>query len=83
MFAIILALSFLAYSSMLPIFRQHTLLDLLTTASFGIAIGALWEITEWSASKILTTDMIGSIDDTVIDLIRDTLDSGLAAIINL
>ena len=67
---------------MLPIFRQHTLLYLLTIASFGIAIGALWEITEWSAGKILATNVIGSIDDTVIDLIMDTLGSGLAAIIS-
>lgn len=83
MFAITLALSFLAYGSMLPIFRQHTLLYLLTIASFGIAIGGLWEITEWSAGKILATEVIGSVDDTVIDLIMDTLGSGLAAITSL
>ncbi|MBW4518691.1 MAG: hypothetical protein KME16_03025 [Scytolyngbya sp. HA4215-MV1] len=83
MFTITLALSFLVYSSMLPIFRQHTLLYLLTIASFGVAIGALWEITEWSAGKILVTDVIGSVDDTVIDLMMDTLGSVLAAIISL
>jgi len=66
MFAITLALSFRAYSSMLPIFRQHTLLYLVTVTSFGIAIGALWEITEWSAGKILATDVIGNVDDTII-----------------
>lgn len=82
-FAITLALSFLAYGSMLPIFRQHTLLYILTIASFGIAIGGLWEITEWSAGKVLATDVIGSVDDTVIDLIMDTLGSGLAAITSL
>ena len=82
MFSITLALSFLVYSPMLPIFRQHTLLYLLTIISFGIAIGALWEITEWSAGKILPTNVIGSVDDTVIDLIMDTLGSGLAAIIS-
>ncbi len=83
MFAITLALSFLAYGSMLSIFRQHTLLYLLTITSFGIAIGAVWEITEWSAGKILSTEVIGSVDDTVIDLIMDTLGSGLAAITSL
>ena len=46
MFAITLALSFLVYSPMLPIFRQHKILYLLTIASFGIAIGALWKIAE-------------------------------------
>ena len=83
MFAITLALSFLAYGSMLSLFRQHTLLYLLTIASFGIAIGALWEITEWSAGKILSTEVIGSVDDTVIDLIMDALGSGLASITSL
>jgi hypothetical protein len=83
MFAITLALSFLAYGSMLSVFRQHTLLYLVTIASFGIAIGALWEITEWSAGKILSTEVIGSVDDTVIDLIMDALGSGLAAITSL
>jgi hypothetical protein len=65
------------------IFRQHTLLYLLTITSFGVAIGALWEIAEWSAGKILATDVISSVDDTVIDLIMDTLGAGLAAIISL
>lgn len=83
MFAITLALSFLVYGPMLPIFRQHTLLYLVTITSFGIAVGALWEIAEWLAGKILVTDVIGSVDDTVTDMIMDTLGSGLAAIISL
>ncbi|BAZ40458.1 hypothetical protein NIES4101_64190 [Calothrix sp. NIES-4101] len=82
-FAITLALSFLVYSSMLNIFRNHTLLYLLTITSFGIAIGALWEVTEWSAGKILNTQVIESLDDTIIDLIMDSLGSGLAALISL
>ncbi len=83
MFAITLALSFLVYGSMLPVFRQHTLLYLLTITSFGMAIGVLWEITEWSAGKILGTEVIGSVDDTVIDLIMDTFGSALAALTSL
>jgi hypothetical protein len=82
-FAITLALSFLVYSSMLNIFRNHTLLYLVTIASFGIAIGALWEVTEWSAGKILSTKVIESFDDTIIDLVMDTLGAGLAALISL
>ncbi|XHX78839.1 MAG: hypothetical protein RBJ76_02580 [Stenomitos frigidus ULC029] len=83
MFAITLALSFLVYGPMLPIFRQHTLLYLVTITSFGVAIGALWEIAEWLAGKILATAVIGSVDDTVTDMIMDTLGSGLAALISL
>ncbi|BAY23872.1 hypothetical protein NIES2100_36650 [Calothrix sp. NIES-2100] len=81
-FAITLALSFLVYGSMLNIFRNHTLLYLVTITSFGIAIGALWEVTEWSAGKILNTQVIESLDDTIIDLIMDSLGAGLAALIS-
>ncbi|MBW4449700.1 MAG: hypothetical protein KME38_23395 [Spirirestis rafaelensis WJT71-NPBG6] len=82
-FAITLALSFLVYSSMLNVFRNHTLLYLVTITSFGIAIGALWEVTEWSAGKILNTEVIESLDDTIIDLVMDSLGAGLAALISL
>ncbi|MCC5604582.1 hypothetical protein [Nostoc favosum] len=82
-YAITLALSFLVYGSMLNIFRNHTLLYLVTITSFGIAIGALWEVTEWSAGKILSTKVIESLDDTIIDLVMDTLGAGLAALISL
>lgn len=82
-FAITLALSFLVYHSMLTIFRQQKLLYLLTIASFGIAIGALWEVTEWSVGQILATEVIGSLDDTITDLIMDSLGSGLAALVSL
>lgn len=81
-FAITLALSFLVYSSMLNIFRNHTILYLLTIASFGIAIGAVWEVIEWSAGKILSTEVIVSLDDTIIDLIMDSLGAGIAALIS-
>ncbi|MBD2365374.1 hypothetical protein H6G36_30215 [Anabaena minutissima FACHB-250] len=82
-FAITLALSFLVYSSMLNIFRNHTLLYLVTITSFGIAIGVLWEITEWSAGKVLSTEVIESLDDTIIDLVMDSLGAGLAALTSL
>jgi hypothetical protein len=78
-----LALSFLVYSSMLTIFRDRKLLYCVTITSFGIAIGALWEIAEWSAGLILKTKVIESLDDTIIDLIMDALGAGLAALISL
>ncbi|HEY9734842.1 MAG TPA: hypothetical protein V6D06_01125 [Trichocoleus sp.] len=82
-FAISLALSFLVYQSMLPVFRQHTVLYLLTITSFGIAIGALWEVAEWTAGKVLATEVIESLDDTIVDLIMDSLGAGLAALLSL
>lgn len=58
---------------MLNIFRNHRILYLVTIATFGIAIGALWEVTEWSAGKIVSTQVIESLDDTIIDLVMDTM----------
>lgn len=82
-FALTLALSFVVYRPLMPVFRHHTLLYLVTIASFGVAIGGLWEICEWSAGKILSTQVIISLDDTVIDLIMDTIGSVLAALLSL
>ncbi|MBD1849462.1 hypothetical protein [Leptolyngbya sp. FACHB-711] len=82
-FAITLALGFLVYRSMLSVFRQHPWLYVLTVASFGIAIGAIWEIMEWSAGFIFNTEVIGDVNDTVTDLIMDSLGAGFAAMISL
>jgi hypothetical protein len=68
---------------MLTVFRQPTWLYLFTITSFGIAIGALWEVTEWTAGKILPSEVIGSLDDTIVDLIMDSLGAGFAAAISL
>lgn len=76
-FSITLALSFLVYNPMLTLFRSHRLLYLLTIISFGIAIGALWEVFEWAIA------VINDIDDTIVDLIMDTLGAALAALVSL
>ena len=76
-FAITLALSFIAYSPMLPLFRSHRRLYILTIISFGIAIGALWEVFEW------VTATINSIDDTIVDLIMDTIGATAASLLSL
>lgn len=82
-FALTLAFSFLVYQSMLSVFRQHKLLYLITVTSFGIAIGALWEVAEWLAGIILSTEVIESLDDTITDLLMDSLGATCAAITSL
>jgi len=82
-FSITLALSLLVYGSLLTSFRHHRLLYVLTIASFGIAMGAVWEVTEWLAGKILPSEVIGRLDDTIMDLVMDTLGAGLAALLSL
>ena len=76
-FSITLALSFIVYQPMLAVLRNHRWLYLLTIISFGIAIGALWEVFEW------LTATINSLDDTIVDLIMDTIGAILASLLSL
>lgn len=71
-FAITLALGWLAYGSLFGSFRAHRWLFMLVIASFGIAVGAVWEIAEWSADKLLPADVVSGLDDTIVDLIVDS-----------
>ncbi len=68
---------------MLTVFRSHKLVYVLTIASFGIALGALWEVAEWSAEQLLNTQVIPGLDDTIIDLIMDSLGAVAAALLSL
>lgn len=76
-FSITLAVSFLVYRPMLTLFRTHRRLYVLTIVSFGIAIGALWEIFEWVSATI------NSLDDTIVDLIMDTIGAIAASFLSL
>jgi hypothetical protein len=56
---------------------------LLTITCFGIAIGALWEVAEWRVGIVLSTEVIESLNDTIIDVIMDSLGSVRAALTGL
>ena len=49
------------------------------TTSLGIAIGAVWEIAEWTSDAWFGTNLSLGNDDTVGDLVRDTFGSLLGA----
>ena len=49
------------------------------TAALGIALGALWEIVEWRSDAWFGTDLSEDNDDTVGDLVRDSLGSLVGA----
>lgn len=66
-FATALALGFLAYYSVTVHFRERGWLFALSVASFGLSLGGLWEIFEWSISVKQTYQSVA------IDLIADTL----------
>jgi hypothetical protein len=53
---------------------------LLTITCFGIAIGALWEVVESRVGIVLSTEVIESLNDTIIDVIMDSLGSVIAAL---
>jgi hypothetical protein len=76
-FAVTLALSFWVYGALLTSFYSHRLLYVLAIASFGISIGVMWEFVEWAIG------VIDSLQDTLIDLVMDSIGATLAAVISL
>jgi hypothetical protein len=53
----------------------------LVTFCLGAAIGALWEIVEWTSDRFLGTDLSEGNEDTVGDLVADTVGSLLGALL--
>jgi hypothetical protein len=82
-FAITLAFGFLLYRGLMESFYDHPILFVLTIASLGIALGTLWEITEWLADFIVPKQIVSGLFDTETDLILDSLGALLAALLNL
>ena len=82
-FAITLALGYLVYGRMLAGFHSQRLLFALTIASFGIAIGALWELVEWGADFVVASEVVENINDIMDDLIMDTIGAVLAGWMSL
>ncbi|MBB5696347.1 hypothetical protein [Muricoccus pecuniae] len=52
-------------------------------ASAGVAVGALWEVAEWIFDRFASGDVIKGKDDTVIDIVMDTLGAVVAALLAL
>jgi uncharacterized membrane protein HdeD (DUF308 family) len=53
----------------------------ISTLALGMAVGAGYEIVEWSSDKLFGTHLVKSIDDTGSDLLEDTCGSLAAAIL--
>jgi hypothetical protein len=58
---------------------QHYLGMFIVTLSLGLAVGALWEIVEWTSDGVLGSNLSEDNDDTVTDLIFDTTGSLVGA----
>ncbi len=53
----------------------------LTAVMLGMAIGAGWEIVEWSLDEWAGSNLVGTATDTATDLIWDTMGATLSAIV--
>jgi hypothetical protein len=82
-FAITLAFGFLLYSELMESFYDHRVMFVLTIASLGIALGALWEIAEWLADFLTPKQIVSGLTDTITDLMLDSAGALLAALLNL
>lgn len=56
---------------------HHRIGIFLVTLSFGLAVGAIWEIFEWTADHAVGSNLVRSAGDTATDLLADG--SGAAA----
>src|SRR5215208_918234 len=70
-FAITLAFGFLLYRELMESFYKRRWLFVLTIASLGLALGALWETIEWLADFVIAKQIVSGLLDTETDLILD------------
>jgi hypothetical protein len=82
-FAITLAFGFLLYHELMESFYDRPILFVLTIASLGLALGALWETIEWLSDFVIPKQIVSDLVDTETDLILDGLGALLAALLNL
>jgi hypothetical protein len=82
-FAITLAAGFMLYDELMESFYTHRVLFVITIASLGIALGALWEVTEWLADFATPKQIISGLIDTITDIMLDSGGAIVAALHNL
>jgi len=83
MFAITLAFGFLLYRELMESFYKRRWLFVVTIASLGIAIGALWEVGEWLVDFVVPKQIVSGLFDTITDIMLDSAGAVLAALLNL
>ena len=82
-FAITLSLGYMFYDELMVSFFDHHVRFVLTIASLGIAIGALWEVIEWLADFVIAKQIVSGLEDTITDIMLDSAGAVLAALLNL
>jgi hypothetical protein len=82
-FAITLATGYMLYSELMESFINHRVMFVVTIASLGIALGALWEVVEWLADFAIPKQIVSGLFDTITDIILDSAGATVAALVNL
>lgn len=81
LFALTLWLALIVCASAFNAGRPHTAAALIVGA--GVAVGAWWEVAEWAVDAFVSGDVIKGKNDTLIDIVMDTLGAVLAAALAL
>jgi VanZ family protein len=82
-FALTLLVALLLYEVVLMGAHTYPVLFVLAVASLGMAMGTVWEITEWAYDQIVPGNVILGKNDTILDLILDLIGSVVAGIVSL
>jgi hypothetical protein len=53
--------------------RRHLAGIFVVTLALGLAIGAAWEVLEWTSDEVLGSELTGGESDTIGDLVADTV----------
>lgn len=80
LFAITWFLAYLAEGKILMGPTNHPVMMIVALTLSGVGVGGLWEVVEWFYDMLTPANSIQGKDDTMTDLIADTLGSAMAAI---
>jgi hypothetical protein len=81
-FTITLTFGIPIFKSLAPGFELHRVLFVVAVTSFGIAVGALWEVAEYLLD-LAGVAIFNTYPDTILDLVMDSTGAFLAALLSL
>ncbi len=79
-FTFTLAFFFLVYGTEVP---RRRFVMAVAVFCFGVTLGSLWEISEWTTGRIASSNVVFGLDDAITDLIANSLGALIAAVVAL
>jgi hypothetical protein len=80
-FSLTLAFFFLFYRDAVPHLR--TLAMVTAVFTFGVTVGSLWEISEWTTGQLFDANVVFGLSDAITDLIANSVGALVAAFVAL